>query len=255
LTSGTDASRSDYYADFWRSPKLQMTEYMRWKLEVTRSHPRVAAARSVLDVGCGPGVLLAGLRAPGKRLCGVEMSAEAVQAIETEGIEGRAVDLETERLPYADGEFDAVLCYDVLEHLFSPGRVLAEIRRVVRPGGVVLLCVPNTLNLFNRLIFLSGRFIDVMDASHQNGELFSNHIRLFSRALFDRFVTAGGLAIDERHNYFPARLSDSYFKLPPLLARLVTAPRLHELAPSAFALAFLYVCSTSGGGSGAQAAT
>jgi 2-polyprenyl-3-methyl-5-hydroxy-6-metoxy-1,4-benzoquinol methylase len=245
-TPHADGSRSDYYEDYWRSPELQMTEHLRWKLELTRAHPRVAAAKSVLDVGCGAGLVLASLRAPGKRLCGVEMSADAARSLEQRGMEGRAVDLETERLPYGDGEFDAVLCYDVLEHVFSPGRLLAEIRRVVRPGGAALLCVPNTLNLFNRLVFLTGRFVDIMDTSHHGDELFSNHIRLFSKALFEQFVVRGGLAIDERHYYFPARLSDSRFKLPASFARIVTAPRLHEIAPSAFALGFLYVCTPRG---------
>ncbi len=147
------ASRGDYYSDYWRSPELQMTEHLRWKLEVTRRHPRVIAARSVLDVGCGAGLVIAALREPGRRVCGVEMSAEAVRSLEERGMEGRAVDLEADRLPFGDGEFDVVLCYDVIEHVFAPGRLLAEIRRVVRPGGAVFLCVPNTLNLFNRMIF------------------------------------------------------------------------------------------------------
>lgn len=243
MTTHTDGNRSDYYRDYWRSAELQMTEHLRWKIEVTRSHPRVKSARSVLDVGCGAGLVLEALRSPGTRLCGVEMSAAAARSLEERGIEGRSVDLETERLPYADGEFDAVLCYDVLEHVFSPGRLVAEIRRVVRPAGTVLLCVPNTLNLFNRLVFLSGRFVDVMDTSHHEDELFSNHIRLFSKDLFERLVRAGRLTIDERRYYFPERLSDSRFKLPPSFARIVTAPRLHERAPSAFALGFLYACS------------
>jgi 2-polyprenyl-3-methyl-5-hydroxy-6-metoxy-1,4-benzoquinol methylase len=238
-----DTSRGDYYADYWRSPELRMTEHLRWKVELTRRDPRVIAARSVLDVGCGGGLVLEALREPGRRLCGVEMSGEAVRSLEERGIEGRAVDLETARLPFADGEFDVVLCYDVIEHVFAPGRLVGEIRRVVRPGGAVLLCVPNTLNLFNRLVFLSGRFVDIMDTSHHGEELFSNHIRLFSKSLFDRFVVASGLTIDERHYYFPARLSDSRYRLPPWLARVVTAPRLHERVPGVFALGFLYVCT------------
>ena len=238
-----DTARGDYYSDYWRSPELKMTEHLRWKVELTQRHPIVARARSVLDVGCGSGELLAALRAPGRRLCGVEMSPEAVASLAERGIEGRSVDLEVDRLPFDDGEFEVVLCYDVLEHVFAPGRLLGEIRRVLAPGGTALLCVPNTLNLFNRLVFLSGRFVDIMDTSHHADELFSNHIRLFSKSLFERFIAANGLRVDERHYYFPARFSDSAFRLPPWLARLVTAPRLHELLPGALALGFLYACS------------
>ncbi|MGH7436421.1 MAG: class I SAM-dependent methyltransferase [Polyangiaceae bacterium] len=241
--SEAGGDRKSYYEDYWQSGELGMTEHLRWKVDVTRRQPRVAAARSILDVGCGHGLVLEALRAPGRRLCGVEMSPGAAASLVARGIEGHSADLEADRLPFRDGEFDVAVCYDVIEHVFSPGRLVGEIRRVVRPGGTLLLCVPNTLNLFNRLVFLSGRFVDIMDTSHHGDELFSNHIRLFSKSLFDRFVEANGLRVDERHFYFPARLSDSRFNAPPWLARLVTGPRLHERLPGTFALGFLYVCT------------
>jgi SAM-dependent methyltransferase len=241
-----DLDRSEYYQEYWRSPELGDTEHLRWKVALTQRHPRIRAARSILDVGCGKGQVLDALKTPGVRLCGVEAAADAAEALRARGLEGRAVDLETGALPFADGEFDVVLCYDVLEHLFAPGRVLREIGRVIGAGGAALLCVPNTLNLFNRLVFASGRFVDVMDTSHhRQDELFSNHIRLFSKDLFERFVDASGFRVTERHYYFPSRFSDSRFKLAPSLARLVTAPRLHERWPELFALGFLYVCERS----------
>jgi SAM-dependent methyltransferase len=243
MTAPIDRDRSEYYRDYWRNPELGDTEHLRWKAELTRRHPRVLAARSALDVGCGTGRVLDELRFTGMRLCGVEASADAATSLRARGHEGHAVDLETGALPFGDGEFDVVLCYDVLEHLFAPGRILREIRRVMAPRGVALLCVPNTLNLVNRLLFLRGQFVDVMDTSHhREDELFSNHIRLFSKDLFDRFVSAGGFRVTERHYYFPARFSDSRFKLAPSLARLVTGPKLHERMPGLFALGFLYVC-------------
>src|SRR5260370_30922956 len=235
-----DANREDYYRDYWRAPELQASEHLRWKLELTRRHPQVLTARSVLDVGSGSGNLLDALRAPGRRLCGVEMSVDAVQSLQARGMEGCAVDLERESLPFRNGEFDVTLCYDVLEHVFAPVRLLGEIRRVLRPDGVALLCVPNTLNLFNRLVFLLGEYVDVMDTSHQSEDLFSNHIPLFSKALFERFVTANGFRVTERHYYFPERFSDARFRLPPALAQGVVGPRLHVRFPTLLALGFLY---------------
>jgi SAM-dependent methyltransferase len=49
------------------------------------------------------------------------------------------------RIPFADRAFDSALCTEVLEHLPEPGRCLAEIRRVVKPGGAVFFTVPMTM--------------------------------------------------------------------------------------------------------------
>ncbi len=241
-TDSAEKDRAAYYRDYWRAPALTTAEHVRWKTELSRDHPRVKAARSVLDVGCGSGHVLEALRSPGRRLCGVEMDPGAAESLRARGIEGHSVDLEAEALPFHDGEFDVVLCYDVLEHVFAPGRLLGEIRRVLRPDGAALLCVPNTLNLYNRLVFLSGEFVDIMDTAHGAGELFSNHVRLFSKALFERFIDANGFRAVERHYYFPERFTDARLRLPAWMARVVTGPRLHERWPGAFALGFLYVC-------------
>jgi SAM-dependent methyltransferase len=56
-----------------------------------------------------------------------------------------------ERLPFADGVFDAVFCTEVLEHLRDPRRCLREIRRVLAPGGRVLVSVPTPTRFFDGL--------------------------------------------------------------------------------------------------------
>jgi SAM-dependent methyltransferase len=235
--------REGYYADYWRHPQFEDCTYVNWKVALTSAHPRVAGARSILDVGAGGGALLAGLARPGqgRRLAAVEVSSEAVDALRARGFEAERVDLDAAGLPFADGGFDVVLCYDVFEHLFSPDRLRDEIHRVLAPGGAAFLCVPNTLNGFNRLKFALGEYVDIMDTSHRTAELFSNHIRLFSRALFERFLSPK-FRVVERHFYFPPRFTDPRFRLPASLAKMVTGPRLHQLLPSIFALGFLYVC-------------
>ena len=247
MTAHAEKGRSDYYRDYWRAPELATSEHVRWKVDVTHGHPLVASARAVLDVGCGSGQVLEAIRRPGLRVCGVEMDEGAARSLELRGIEGRAVDLEAAALPFAEGEFDVVLCYDVLEHVFAPGRLLDEIGRVAGATGHAFVCVPNVLNLFNRLLFLAGDFVDVMDTSHRSDELFSNHIRLFSKRVFERLLARAGLRVLERHYYFPERFSDSRFRAPPWLARVVTKPALHERWPSALALGFLYVCARTRG--------
>lgn len=246
MTAGSDVPREDYYKDYWQHPQFEDCTYVRWKADLTRSHPRVRAARSILDVGCGGGAILHALDKRDARLCGIEVSAEAVAALDARGFEGAVVDLEKGALPYPSDTFDVVLCYDVFEHLFAPDVLLKEIRRVLAPDGAALLCVPNTLNAFNRLVFALGDYVDIMDTSHRTSELFSNHIRLFSKKLYERFLTEGAFDVTERHFYFPPEFTDPKFRLPRQLAKLVTAPRLPQLLPSMFALGFLYVCRKNG---------
>ncbi len=100
----------------------------------------------VLEVGCGAGRFLRGVaRArPGLQLCGVDLSQAALAraAAASPGLELRAVASPGAALPAADAEFDAVLGLDVLEHVPDPGRILAELRRVLAQDGVLHLHVP-----------------------------------------------------------------------------------------------------------------
>jgi SAM-dependent methyltransferase len=235
-------SRLAYYEDYWQSGQIRPSPHLAYKVNLTRNDPRVLRARSILDVGCGDGYILDHLEKRDHRLCGVDVSPDGVAKAAAKGFDARVVDLENEPLPFASGSFDVVLCYDVLEHLFSPERVLSEIYRVVSPGGFALLGVPNTLNLFNRLAFLRGDYVDVTDTSHRSGELFSNHIRLFSRRLFERFLRLEPFEIRAKHFYFPDEFSDGRFPLPKNLAAAFKATRIPELLPDLFALGFFYAC-------------
>jgi SAM-dependent methyltransferase len=237
--------RTEYYEDYWKEPQFEDCNYVNWKADLTRAHARIRAARSVLDVGCGGGAMLRAVargREPATRMVGVEVSPGAVEAVEKAGFEGVVVDLEQGKLPFPDASFDAALCYDVFEHLFAPEALLAEIHRVVKPGGSALLCVPNSLNGFNRLMFVAGKHVDIMDTSHRGPELFSNHIRLFSKKLFEAFLATSPLRVVERHFYFPPRFTDPRYRVPSQVNSVVRAARLPQAWPGVFALGFLYVC-------------
>ncbi len=109
--------------------------------EALRFLPRTGR---VLEVGCGAGRFLraVGAARPDLALTGVDVSRSALAALASlaPAIETRIVTQTA--LPARDGEFDAVLLLDVLEHVDDPARMLAEIHRVLVPGGVLHAHVP-----------------------------------------------------------------------------------------------------------------
>ena len=95
--------------------------------------PRLQGA--VLDVGCGGKPYEAFL--PATRYVGLEIDSPRSRA------RGRAdAYYDGGRFPFADGEFDGVLCSQVLEHVFTPAEFLAEVHRVLGPDGCLVLTVP-----------------------------------------------------------------------------------------------------------------
>jgi SAM-dependent methyltransferase len=111
--------------------------------------------RRVLDLGCRDGALTREY-AEGNDVVGVDADREALAEAEKLGIETRWADLD-QQLPFEDASFDVVVAGELLEHLRDPGRLVAEVRRVLRGGGTFVASVPNAYRVKNRLRFLLGR--------------------------------------------------------------------------------------------------
>lgn len=98
--------------------------------------------RAVLDLGCAGGFMAEALDARGAQVTGIDPARHAVAAARAHAATaGREIAYDVgvgEALPYDDGAFDIVVCVDVLEHVADLTRVLAEVARVLRPGGVFL---------------------------------------------------------------------------------------------------------------------
>jgi SAM-dependent methyltransferase len=134
----------DYEAATWGAERLRAGERSIAGYRLSEALVHLPARGRLLEVGCGAGRYLRALRdlRPGLALVGCDVSRAALARLR----EG-APEIETrlasgDSLPAADAEFDAVLAIDVLEHVGDPGRLLAEVHRVLAPGGVLHLHVP-----------------------------------------------------------------------------------------------------------------
>jgi SAM-dependent methyltransferase len=106
--------------------------------------PGPVDGKLVLDLGCGPGLYSAALEAAGATVVSADIDFADVRAA-GERVD-RAMVADARRLPIANGCFDAVVCSNVLEHTPDPFEVVAEIERVLRPGGWTYLSWTNWLS-------------------------------------------------------------------------------------------------------------
>jgi SAM-dependent methyltransferase len=101
------------------------------------------ASDTVLDVACGPGIVVAAFAPAVRHVTGIDVTpAMIARARElTAGAPNVNFDIgDVQALPYADGTFSIVLARLAFHHFQQPGAVLAEMRRVCRPGGRVVVC-------------------------------------------------------------------------------------------------------------------
>jgi 2-polyprenyl-6-hydroxyphenyl methylase/3-demethylubiquinone-9 3-methyltransferase len=100
------------------------------------------SGKDVLDLGCAGGFMADAMAARGARVTGIDPAADAVAAARRHSSAvGLTIQYDVgvgEALPYDAAGFDAVVCVDVLEHVADLTRVLAEVARVLRPGGLFL---------------------------------------------------------------------------------------------------------------------
>lgn len=98
--------------------------------------------KRVLDLGCAGGFMAEAIAARGAEVTGIDPAADAIEAArahaESSGHDIRYDVGVGEELPYEDAGFDIVVCVDVLEHVQDLGKVLAEVARVLKPGGLFL---------------------------------------------------------------------------------------------------------------------
>jgi ubiquinone/menaquinone biosynthesis C-methylase UbiE len=133
----------DYYEDLWeRLPdERELPDY-----ELRRGFliQRVRPGMRVLDLGCGGGEFTAAIAAAGGDVIGAEVAETAIHAAQRTYPDGdfRLVPFDGE-LPFDDGAFELVWASEVIEHVADTHRWLNEIRRILAPGGRLLLTTPS----------------------------------------------------------------------------------------------------------------
>jgi SAM-dependent methyltransferase len=184
--TGEYAERGDYHREL--SPAWEFYPTYLAKLELVRKYlAALPAGTRVLDAGCGEGVLVEEFQG---RLAieGVDPNY-AAEHVRRESLTA---------LSFDPAAFDRALCLDVLEHLSfeDQQRAIAELFRVIAPGGELLVTVPNLAHLQSRIHFLfGGRLIRTANPlKHPGDRPIGEYLDLAARA---------GFRLVERRGIFP----------------------------------------------------
>ena len=142
----------------------------------------------VLDLGCSDGELGARLMEMGHEVVGVDF--EEHKGVREKLTDFFQADLEQGIPEGVGGDYDVVLCADVLEHVRKPERVLDDARAVLRAGGSVITSIPNFGHWYPRARVAIGRFD--YDA---RGILDRSHLRFFTKRSFAHLIESAGWTI------------------------------------------------------------
>jgi SAM-dependent methyltransferase len=152
----------------------------------------------ILDVGCGDGAALALAKKqnPAHRFAGIDWSADALRQASRHGLTVVRASV-SPRLPVADGAADVVIMSELIEHLVDPDGAVAEVRRVLRPGGDLLLSTPNLAAWYNRGLLAVGiqpvfSEVSLTGVFGRPGRVVAGHLRLFTRRALTGFLAASG---------------------------------------------------------------
>jgi 2-polyprenyl-3-methyl-5-hydroxy-6-metoxy-1,4-benzoquinol methylase len=154
-----------------------------------------AASRRLLDVGCATGVFLDLARAAGWEVRGVELSTRhADYARATFGLDVWQGDFLA--APFSPASFDAITMWDFLEHVLDPRAVVAQARRLLAPGGMLLVFTIDSTSLFNRLADVlqsvsGGRFARPLELLYD-----ARHNYYFTATSLRRLLADGGFRVE-----------------------------------------------------------
>ena len=156
----------------------------------------VEPGQRVLELGTGPGTVTRILHAKGCKVTGVEMDPETLATCAPFCERTVQANLEDPQwaAPLAGESFDAIICADVLEHLRDPRPLLNQLHGFLKPGGSVLMSLPNASHLTVVASLLGGRF-----PYQKNGLLDNTHLKFYGREDLEALLRECGLLWQHWH--------------------------------------------------------
>ncbi|NIP99069.1 MAG: methyltransferase domain-containing protein, partial [Nitrospinaceae bacterium] len=152
-----------YYQTYIEERRIRRESYRRqYRTRLERLEKYCPHKGKLLDIGCGAGFFLDAARDRGWTPYGIDIVPDFVRFARDELRLSHVHCLPLEQTEFADDFFDAVVLWDLIEHLPHPGACLREIHRILRPGGLVVLWTPNVKNA----VYLKARWYGYTPTQH-----------------------------------------------------------------------------------------
>jgi len=176
LPDATAAMDYDAYYTDWN---LTVSDFINKRVEeIVAGFAAYRQTTRLLEIGFGSGVMLHAASRAGWNAEGVEISRTATEHAQAEGFKVFCGDLSDARYP--DDYFDVVIASELLEHVADPRRIVTEIARILRPGGLLWATTPNIKGLSSRVLRLNWTAVG------------PDHLHLFSQKGISRLLNGAG---------------------------------------------------------------
>ena len=176
----------DYYEELWQRLPARLTP-PDWPLRRDFLIAELNPGERVLDLGSGEGRFTAELSRAGARATGAEVAEAAIERARGQypELDFRLVPFDGP-LPFEDNAFDLVWASEVIEHVADTGRWLSEVRRVLAPGGRLLITTPS-----------HGRLRLLVHGLESYSEPLGDHLHLYTRRALASLLREFGFAAVE----------------------------------------------------------
>lgn len=150
---------------------------------------QIERGAKILDAGCGGGDFSIGLHEAGYTVFGSDLSVSAIAHARSAGTGRYEVASLYDHLaePFGINCFDAIVCVEVIEHLYSPARFVMRAHEALRPGGLLIVSTPYWGYLKNVVLALTNRMDRALTALWEGG-----HIKHFSRTTLTKLMEQQG---------------------------------------------------------------
>jgi len=223
------------YNDYWNSGLHVTKEWQ--KREFDEYLGPLIGLNSVLDYGCGMGWnYQRQLAAAVKQYTGADVSEVAIATTRQRGLTALPINPGKGTIEVPTGSFDGAVCSEVFEHLYEPLNAARELHRVLKPGGVLVVTVPNFGYHAWRLLALLRAQVPSEPEDKVGNRYHGVHIRFLGKLMLQRLLRDGGFT-DIRIGSFGAGSIWDVFCAAGPLTRISIFARKHLPAP--FHLRFL----------------